>query len=551
MLICSDIEVESDTPDLTLDAYETVREKNIVYILVNKEINKLSDLLEEDDFCDAVSEIVLNTFKIVDNEIEMKIKMLLSKRDKRKKRFLKDEGEDAMSRLEECKSLLGLILTSKTSFWETIFDIKDKSLSEDVKTDEELLQKVKENILPISDDLWNKIDYDNYSNPDNYAFIKELFSLLKISLVDFNTRSSFKKIDFSNYLKLELKKFFTSYEKNFRSSLFNKFKVDLNKQKQFIKIMSDYDNLELEINKETFINVSEYFYDLVSKQFGISKNEIEDAETIDLGKIYSQNRAKIVEELQSKRFDENEILTFLNSLNAEDDSLIYFGNLSGLINEFVSTHKPTEKIVSKEKEKTREEKLNDELKKIEEEVKNNPPDIEKVEPLRPKEVEPDKEIKRIRSTSHKNRVSDIEKEEIGLIGEKVLYERLKIEYGEDFVGWVSLNAKKAGINPSGNDSNGYDIYYKKDGKIKYIEVKSSKNEVTSFNISKYEIEFGEKNKEDYEVWLILNCMNRDERKIINLGTIFKYHSKEESFNNNLNFSVENDNFVISFVLDKD
>jgi len=149
VMLCSSLDVESDTQDLILDTYETVREKNIVYILVNKEINKMSDLLEEDDFCDTVSETILNTFKIVDNEIEMKIKMLLSKRDKRKKRFLKDEGEDAISKLEECKSLLGLILTSKISFWENLFDVKGKILSENIKTDDELLQIIKDNITEL------------------------------------------------------------------------------------------------------------------------------------------------------------------------------------------------------------------------------------------------------------------------------------------------------------------------------------------------------------------------------------------------------------------
>lgn len=145
-------------------------------------------------------------------------------------------------------------------------------------------------------------------------------------------------------------------------------------------------------------------------------------------------------------------------------------------------------------------------------------------------------------------MSNDEKEEIGLIGEKILYEGLKKEYGKECVEWMSLNAKKAGINPKGNDHYGYDIHYKKDGKIKFVEVKSSKNEITAFNISRYEVDFGEKNKDDYELWLVLNCMDKESRKIISLGNVFKYKSIEESFNHNSNFLVENDNFIISFII---
>lgn len=543
VILCSTIKLDSDISDLKLGQYEAIRLKNIVYLLMDNNINKLNNLLEDYNFCYSVSEIIMNAFKITDNETELRIKELFSNRINRNNLLSKYHGEESKNQLEKCRSLLGLILIIKKEFWDILFEIKGKKLDEDVQTDGKLLTEIKVKLGNIPNEIYEKIDYGQYNNPDNYNLFKELFNLVNISITEFNNRS-YKKIDFSEYLYSEIKKLIIFYRKNFDVSIFNKFKNNEPERKKFKNIINEYNNLEFKIPENTLIDIKEFFYQLIKNKFGLTKEDLISPPNIDIGELYNQNYGNMKQDFKNKQFDNEDIINFLNSLNDEKDSLIYFGELDGLIKEFTQSHKPID--ITKETPKTNEEKLKETLTKIEKEITDSSLPIEFVETKRPAE-KPPTEINGGRKSGGKRvRISDEEKEEIGLIGEKILYERLKKDYGKESIEWMSSNAKKTGINPEGNDQCGYDIYYKKDGEIKFVEVKSSKNEITAFNISRYEVDFGEKNKDNYEVWLVLNCMNKERRRIINLGNVFKYKTKEESFNNNSNFLVENDNFIISF-----
>ena len=199
--------------------------------------------------------------------------------------------------------------------------------------------------------------------------------------------------------------------------------------------------------------------------------------------------------------------------------------------------------------KSNDEKIKDKLKEIEDDIKNMDYHVLDIKSQKPKEKH-ERKGSSVLNHINRPRISESEKEEIGLLGEKCVYETLKMIFIKKKVQWISLNAKKAEINSNGNDGFGYDIYYKNDKGIgKYVEVKSSKNEEYSFNISKSEVAFGEKNKENYEIWLVMNVFDKNNRKFRTLKNIFKYEQENETFNNNSKFIVENENFRIRFNVD--
>ena len=67
------------------------------------------------------------------------------------------------------------------------------------------------------------------------------------------------------------------------------------------------------------------------------------------------------------------------------------------------------------------------------------------------------------------------------------------------VRWVSGNAEKAGRTLKGDDTNGYDIKYTDvDGKIHYVEVKTSRNGEVNFCLSDSELRYGCQNVSLYE-----------------------------------------------------
>jgi hypothetical protein len=111
--------------------------------------------------------------------------------------------------------------------------------------------------------------------------------------------------------------------------------------------------------------------------------------------------------------------------------------------------------------------------------------------------------------------------------------------------WVSEYAKVAGVNPNGNDAEGYDIQYMDEGdQVHYVDVKATTGDESSFEMSAPEVRFGERHKSNYEIIIVHNVLT-PERKAVNLGKLFDY-DEDESFNNNSKFAVENNGFRISF-----
>jgi len=92
---------------------------------------------------------------------------------------------------------------------------------------------------------------------------------------------------------------------------------------------------------------------------------------------------------------------------------------------------------------------------------------------------------------------------IGKASEKIVCDYLVGEYGKDAVKWVNQFAKEENVNLDGNDAEGYDIEYVKDGVRYCVEVKtnSSSLPVVSFNLTSAERAFAESH-DNYQIFVV-------------------------------------------------
>ena len=101
------------------------------------------------------------------------------------------------------------------------------------------------------------------------------------------------------------------------------------------------------------------------------------------------------------------------------------------------------------------------------------------------------------------RHAEKEKEKTGYSGEWKVYEYLLGKYKN--VNWVSENAKKANVNPTGSAGYGYDMMYTEDdGHVVYVEVKTSTSGEITFYLSDDEYEFARNHEGNYIVVFVPN-----------------------------------------------
>jgi len=145
--------------------------------------------------------------------------------------------------------------------------------------------------------------------------------------------------------------------------------------------------------------------------------------------------------------------------------------------------------------------------------------------------------------SKKIDTSDLET--LGFIGEVIVFESLKNKYGHENVIWDSGFAKKANINPKGDDNKHYDLKYKnRNNKWNFVEVKTTSSEKLEFKISISEVNFGIENKNNYQIMIVTNALEQKKNRTIKkLTNPFKFN-KDESFTNNTKFFVKNESFTI-------
>jgi hypothetical protein len=329
----------------------------------------------------------------------------------------------------------------------------------------------------------------------------------------------------------------------------------LEEQKKFLEYIDRYESSEIwKIDgKNIDFNINEEFERCLKENFKeikISFEELKKSKIFDITELYDLKRKSFEEKVKaSDGIDYENITEFLE--DHKQNSLLFFDNEDSLVNEFIDKFKKnnhSDTIAPKQIRLNNKDLVQSDIinikKEIEEDISKNDYKIINAQITKPIILAKEKNPKTSNINSRTFKPSE-NTDSIGLIGELYIFNLLKKEKNIDNLEWVSGNAKKAGNNPLGDDTKGYDISYNDSNNMKkYIEVKSSSGDNQSFTMSRNEVEVAENRKEDYEIIIVLNALEK-ERKPINLGAIFNF-DEGETFNKNSSFIVENENYKIKF-----
>jgi len=554
---------------LNLNPYEFITGKNsIIYLLLdcNQRYTNLNNLKNDFDFCDSISEIISTILKV--SEIQTEVREMFSKNKNQRDKIIAKFSEGTIDVLKNCRKLLGQVMLNKFEFWSAILRIKYPSYDiDETESDKSLLLDIKKYLVKDTisiEKYYQKIDYDDYNNPNNIPIFKNIITELKISQEDFKKYSDVQ-IDFSEYYLKELKNFKRENLNLFKNAIYkNLCQRNINNQKKFIDIFNKYDSVEI----FNYLDFTDLFFDIRNayniflnkefSEFNLIIGNLEKLTKTPLSNIFNKNKDAFINKLEaSGGAYEQDIDKFIEDI--ENKSLIYFGQFEVLTNLFYEQYSKPSKEESEDKKIITKKKIieikgkaiefddndySNVLNNIDEDFNHNKYSIQDYISLKPEAFNKKERSK----SSHKvGSSAKLNTEIIGFMGERYTYRALVKEYGQEKVNWVSNNAKKARVNPEGNDNEGYDIeYIDKQGKLKYVEVKSSSDNSLMFSISKGEITFGQKNKENYEIVIVQNV--KDENiKFIRLPNIFNFN-KDETFSDNSKFMVENESFRIKLKL---
>lgn len=441
IILCDNVTYTLEGKNYELDNNDYIEKDKKYYIKIeNNSIEKIRKTL---DFREAFTDIMGLIFKIKDIEkFERIVSDDISETEEIIKRKFR-HGE-----IEEVREYLG-IADEFSSFWRNIYDLKDKEYQEKIREEDIKVD------LNLSFDIF-EINYMDINCDKNYKGILKLFIELNISIKEFNDENPYYKIDFREYHTKNLKNTFNDNLFKFKQLLYKKCK-ETSIQKEFLNRIGEYENYSQELENRLDINYQEIVEKFLKETFGIDLEE--EVTSIELESIYDTNKKKI-------DFEQIEALN-------EYRSLLYFDDKIDAINHYMESIKPNSTV---EQISTIQKSI--ELKNIVDTTLSTP---------NTQSTSSHKSTKPYKVSSSQNQ----RKKEIGDTAEQEVYQSLVKDVGIKNVEWVSKN----------DDTSGYDIKYKNhDNLWKYVEVKKYSNEF--FYFSKSEKEFAEKNKDDYEIFLV-------------------------------------------------
>ncbi len=418
------------------------KDKNKFYVKIEKD-DTLETLRKEFNFQELLADILGIIFDIEDVK---DFRNLIDKDSNQIEQIT--QSDVGVEKLRQAKELLG-IADEFYSFWNTIYRLKDMKLNNKFSKDSiDLIQKQ----LNFKTDV-SQLDYANLSTNSACIILKELFTELQVSIKEFN-EYAYHQVSFYNYHHCKLKQYLHDGEQSFKRIAYQHC-LDKGLSKSFLFMVNQYESFENELSQEYNLEIN-VDYQSITNEFIITK----------IGVDYAIQEFSIdFEEIYQKQSCEVEI----DELNLEQRSLLYFdGGLELIKKEIKDQNKQeSQKITSKNKIlPIIDSQLNLKHDNQNKDSKSNKGSV-------------------YSSTINKN------KKAAGNKAEKLAYDSLVDEYGEENVEHISKR----------NDKAGYDIRYKDKGDIwKYVEVKTfSGNE---FYISENEFEFAKNNTENYEIFLV-------------------------------------------------
>ena len=431
------------------------------------------------------------------------------------------QGDDNLEKLNEARTKLKITSDIKSEFWFIIARLKNL-------TDNELTPEKIVSLLKLETGIEENIDYGNLSSEDNIVPLKKIFSELDLDLGAYN-EITYREINVKQYWIGLLKSKMQSYRNKYLSYCYE----TLTGKDRCIELYEQYEEnytyFDPEMENSLFVDIDVFF----QSKFGVNFAELDK---------YDDNSVSEKIETEKAKLSEND----LNKLEQYDasrrDLHILFGKTSELTEPVNKEQPVSNKNIAMEIDiKTGMDKIIATLpeitiKSVKTKAGNN--ETSQITPADNKG-----QTKRIYTER-----SDSKKQEMGMLGEYLVYNKLKDEYSD--VNWVSGNAEKAGIVQKGNDSCGYDIRYKdQKNNVCYVEVKASDNKDIAFYITDNELRFGRNNLKSYEIiYVIFDSNGKPTGEILNLSNPFDLSEGEELYHNS-KFLIQNDKYYIKMIRD--
>jgi hypothetical protein len=477
IILCSEIKYKVQNYEYNVSDYEFLHHSDDTYYIKIKDYDSLNSLRKNFNFIESFSDILSLSFDISGEKNEFKY-IIKDDFEYVLQNVKNDFGDDT---LQESRELLGLA-DYKHAFWQAVFEVKDFQYFGQI--DDLSLEKIISEKLGIDFNL-SDIDYENINDDVQLRKVETLFESLGIELEAFSNKFSYKismqKIHFS-FIKNSL----LSKKKIIKSTIWKRLSnQDVESQASFLNEINKFENFEdfamkysLENELKFKLNPIAVFQEYVHSIYG----EIKFFEEINIDNYKSQN-LKIFNDAQKFEISQNE----------RYKSLIYFKTaIETLKNELDKDELDGKQSLEIDKENNNTE-LSDLIDPI----------IIDSDKLKPKNNSNKAKVKNKGVYTPKSK-DEKKLKEIGNSSEKFVY---------DFL----LNCpdyKDVYLASEDNEGLHYDIRYT-DSKdtVKYVEVKTFDNNY--FHLSRPEYDFGQENKEDYEIWLV-----NDKKNIIPIKDFF-------------------------------
>lgn len=471
VVLCDMVAGTHKGKNIILEDYEYIKDGRNTYLLKVPSLIQPSSYKNDYHFAESISSIVCEHLDMEEDEIEDTISILYSRdaigrREKLEKDFNKDVYNQARKVLN--------------GFYGTKYDFH------------EILKTISKENESIYLSYLDKINFEDFDDPESIKAIIECFKHAKIDIEDYNKENPEVKLDLTRYYLKQIKNKLHNYETKYKTKCyFELLDTQIEQKEHLCERFDMFNEIDYGVCNSVYFDIDAE----IVKTLQISSiNKI-----VDVDELYKNNSNNWILSLNNKEF----VNDFLNDYS--NHSLMIYNETKELdrrYNVLLNEHK--------QKEETSQDF----------DFKANIPTnlgIGKITKSSEKNISKDKDHKqkRVSYGFKKQDLAQDSREEIGALGEKYVYEELLKEY--KYVKWKSENSP----NPDGTAGLGYDIEYAdENGNLKYVEVKTTKrkNGNMEFFMSETEYNFAIEHFDSFSIWYVF--LSGEEIRIRKFDNLF-------------------------------
>jgi len=439
--------------------------------------------------------------------------------------------------------------TQKQRFWEAILNARTISERKKIFIEKDIDFEELSKVLEINIELIHYLDasfnYEKMSETSNINILVRLFKELSLTLEELNS-NLFPQIDFRTMYERKLLQIKNKFEHRFNAKLYEYLlDKDIDEQSKYLETLDQYNHsFEISVQHNTLeLDINNYFLSMLKRHFkfiNFSSDDLEEKHNdFNSISIYTKYFELLKERLLGIEYTEDSLEEYLST--NEIRSLLYFDNVEKISSDFIYWYK------ANIEDETSDKNLEDELNELVDVVPSG------IQVISTSATGRSLVFGGSNGGRAKTRIdggsSNENKKRIGLIAELVAFNELQIDYVQ--VKWVSKYASEIykthpGYNPEGTDGLGYDIEcFDSEGNKYCMEVKGKADNSDVFDISKNEIDKAIEEQEYYKIIFVKNVMDKEKRKVFDLGNLFMFENHETFFSNQ-KFTINYKNFEIHF-----